>query len=474
MKKKYYAIFSISIAAILLLQSTFIASLYQNFILAESQNIEESIHQAIDLELHNREANRSNVKYTIRSSHRPFNSFNQEEQDSLIEIYPFLAAPPSDSMKTKLNRAIPERVLRGNSYDIRALMDRGIIRSRGDIETQTAQDKYIENGEFINVNTLDSLFRYRLNRSYITRTSLLDSQGGVISIVGDSVEYNYTCEPIPIGLKATHNVVVDVKIRPSRFITSSIAILILSIIVVMIPLLSLLYFVIVLRRREVALRQRETSIGGIIHDLKTPLVGVATMLDCYSIIETDESKRSYIKENRVRITHLSKRIDRLLYAAKDSIKIVKETMTEQGLRERVEIMISDLKRQYSGKSPQITISYQLQESLNIDTLCLDSIFVNIVENALKYTLEPVKIDINIKQIDSTLTLWVRDNGIGIDRSKQRDIFKYLYQINDIQVEGYGIGLAYVRALSRAHGGDVTLIESCVNRGSTFEAILNIE
>lgn len=94
---------------------------------------------------------------------------------------------------------------------------------------------------------------------------------------------------------------------------------------------------------------------------------------------------------------------------------------------------------------------------------------NLVDNALKYSRDEVRIRLSARRAAKGVELRVADNGIGIDRTAQAHIFEKFYRVptgDRHDVKGFGLGLYYVRLIARRHGGEIT-VESAPGRGSTF-------
>lgn len=448
--------------AIFLLQSLYISSLYKKHLLIEQQNIEESIYEAIDLELHYRVVkNRTpeaEVEYKtgINDTRITLDQLPQELKDGMKK---FLATVPKYNTEWA---------------DIQDLMDRKVIRSTGDIQNQIDQDWFRKKGTPINLHILDSLFQNRLSRNYASRLCLIDGDGQILCAEGDSTNYNYQTRMFPIGLEGEQSITASIDIKPSQFIKISILTLILSFIIVLLSLLSLAYLIAILRRKDEMLKQRETNINGIIHDLKSPLIGVSSMIDLYQMLEQDKDKKEILKCNKQSITLLCANVERLLMTTRDQITITKETLSVEQLLTRTETLVNGLKIKYSDKKTTIKISHHGFEKINIDTMCFDSVIVNLVENALKYSQTSVDVYIDITRRNKQLYISVSDNGIGISEQDSKRIFNHLYRGEHHNIQGYGIGLTYIRSLARAHGGDANLIISVIGVGSKFEVVINVE
>jgi signal transduction histidine kinase len=98
---------------------------------------------------------------------------------------------------------------------------------------------------------------------------------------------------------------------------------------------------------------------------------------------------------------------------------------------------------------------------------------NLLDNAVKYSGESRTVWVEVIRERNRLAIRVRDRGIGIPASEQRDIFRKFVRGAGSQaahIHGTGIGLTVARRIVEAHGGEIEL-ESEPGRGSTFTILL---
>jgi signal transduction histidine kinase len=101
--------------------------------------------------------------------------------------------------------------------------------------------------------------------------------------------------------------------------------------------------------------------------------------------------------------------------------------------------------------------------------------MNLVQNAIAHTDPDDEIAIGTAVNGAEARIWVRDGGVGIPASEQRQIFGRFARgsLSRGRYEGTGIGLAIVRAIAEAHGGRVR-VTSRPGEGSRFEILLPID
>ena len=109
-----------------------------------------------------------------------------------------------------------------------------------------------------------------------------------------------------------------------------------------------------------------------------------------------------------------------------------------------------------------------EDQLLTNNVYLKNIYYNLISNSIKYRSPKRKLKIQISLINdkSTFTLKVKDNGIGFNQQKYKDlIFKSFKQINDT-AEGKGLGLSLIDTQVKMLGGVIS-VESFVDRGTSF-------
>jgi signal transduction histidine kinase len=100
---------------------------------------------------------------------------------------------------------------------------------------------------------------------------------------------------------------------------------------------------------------------------------------------------------------------------------------------------------------------------------------NLLDNAVKYSPECRTVWVALQRQDDRVSILVRDRGLGIPIHEQREIFDRFVRGAEStarRIRGTGIGLAMVRQIVRAHGGDVS-VASEPGKGSTFTLALRV-
>ncbi len=108
-----------------------------------------------------------------------------------------------------------------------------------------------------------------------------------------------------------------------------------------------------------------------------------------------------------------------------------------------------------------------------DVQKLYQVFLNLLDNAIKYSDSGDRVDVEIEEDDSTLRVRIRDTGVGIPKEDLNQLFERFYRVDKDRSRatgGSGLGLAICRQIVEMHGGSIS-VESEVDVGSVFEVRL---
>lgn len=204
------------------------------------------------------------------------------------------------------------------------------------------------------------------------------------------------------------------------------------------------------------------------HNLRAPLSNLTGLLNLIDDIPIEDPELKEILDGFNKSTHLlNDTINDLVRVIiiKDNPSIEKENLM---LKDIFEDVFSQLDFLIGLHKPIIKFDFEQVSFLNTNKSYLESILLNLLTNSIKYKSETRKLKINItaKQLDDTVVLIFKDNGIGIDLERNRDKIFGLYQRFHDYPDSKGLGLYLVKSQVETMGGTIS-IESKVNIGTTF-------
>lgn len=209
-------------------------------------------------------------------------------------------------------------------------------------------------------------------------------------------------------------------------------------------------------------------ISNVSHEFKTPIASIQGFVKLLADESTtEEEKKEYISiiiEETERLANLSSNIQCL---SKLENKGVLPTEQEFFVDEQIRKCIVILSQKLENKNIDISMDDKNIKILGNEDL-LQQVWINLINNAMKYTNENGKIEITLDETKENVIVKIKDNGIGIEKEKQDRIFEKFYQVDVSHAsEGNGLGLAIVKKIIDLHNGKISL-KSELGIGSTFK------
>jgi len=137
--------------------------------------------------------------------------------------------------------------------------------------------------------------------------------------------------------------------------------------------------------------------------------------------------------------------------------------------------VEALKAKADAKEISVVIHDSLAETAIINEPLLEQAMINLLDNAINYSLKGSEIQVLARREGSFQLLSVKDQGLGISPEHLPRLFERFYRVDRDRSRKYGgtgLGLAIVKHIARAHHGKVT-VTSAVKHGSTFTIYLPV-
>ena len=234
------------------------------------------------------------------------------------------------------------------------------------------------------------------------------------------------------------------------------------------------------KEKEVeAIRSEFVSLAS--HQLRTPLSGMRWSLKM--LLEGDFGKLGPKQRDIIGGTLRSN--DRLIGIVNDLLDVSRieagrfdYNFSSQSLEDLTDTLLKEFSQQIRRKKLQF--SYEKPKAplpkVNIDSEKMEMALQNIIDNALKYTLEEDKIEIYFEKSATHLAFIVKDTGIGIPKDQQSRVFDKFFRASNavkLQTEGSGLGLFIAKSIIEVHRGEISFVSEA-NKGSTFRISLPID
>lgn len=232
----------------------------------------------------------------------------------------------------------------------------------------------------------------------------------------------------------------------------------------------------VLRESDAALRdadqRKDEFLATLAHELRNPLSlirNVNTLQRTPSMPANDPRWGHDIIERQVNyLTRLTDDLFDVSRITRDKLELHKELLS---LAEVIRAAVESSRPLIDQRQHELTVTMS-QDSIYVDAdrVRLIQVFMNLLNNAAKYTPNPGHIWLNVEQAGDTVVVRVKDTGIGIAADNLPHLFELFYQVDRSFTRsegGLGLGLTLVHRLVEMHGGTIEVRSDGINRGSEF-------
>ena len=226
------------------------------------------------------------------------------------------------------------------------------------------------------------------------------------------------------------------------------------------------------RELERAGRHKSEFLANMSHELRTPLnaiIGFSEVLTERMFGELNEKQDEYVKDIHASGQHLLSLINDILDLSKIEAGRMELEWSEFDLPNAIENALILVRERASRRG--IRLGHTIDERLGAiggDERKVKQVLLNLLSNALKFTPEGGRIDVDARLHEHVAEISVADTGIGIAPAHQEAVFEEFRQVGaaDKKAEGTGLGLALARKFIELHGGRIW-VKSELGTGSTF-------
>jgi two-component system phosphate regulon sensor histidine kinase PhoR len=227
-------------------------------------------------------------------------------------------------------------------------------------------------------------------------------------------------------------------------------------------------------RKQVELSQLKSDfVSGVSHEIRTPLALITMYIETLEMgrVKNAAKIREYYTIILNETSRLSGIVNRILSFSQIESNKRKYFFSENDVNEIVEGAVNSFR--YSIENSGFSYSFLPGQTLPLilaDREAVTDAFVNLVDNAMKYSNEIKDIVVRTGQYDKYVYVEVKDQGIGISEKNQKYIFDKFYRVTEMnlanRVKGSGLGLAIVKHIMDAHEGKI-YVKSNPGSGSLF-------
>ncbi len=228
-----------------------------------------------------------------------------------------------------------------------------------------------------------------------------------------------------------------------------------------------------LRRLENMRRDFAASVS---HEIKTPLTAIKGFVETlqHNAIEDQAERQRFLGIIERHVNRLTAIVEDLMQLSR--IEQQKETdliFVRRDLKEVLDSAIAHCNGAAQQKNIRITFSGDPNTTALVDVTLLEQAFINLLDNAIKYSNNDSAVEINTVFEDEDVVIRFKDHGLGIAAEHLPRLFERFYRVDEARsrkMGGTGLGLAIVKHIIQSHKGRIA-VQSRPGEGSTFSIIL---
>lgn len=211
------------------------------------------------------------------------------------------------------------------------------------------------------------------------------------------------------------------------------------------------------------------------HELHTPLTALQANLELAREEKSASTRTRYLSRAQEQVQRLEALVSSLL-----DLSRIEAADNQEFTRVNLSTLLNGIAEQYASRAEQSNRTFELDlpnETMIIfgNEMQLQQVFVNLLENALKFTRDNDVIRLSAEMADGQYLIKVVDTGIGIPADDLPELFNRFHRGRNVsEIEGNGLGLAIVRAVVERHNGQVKVSSEDIDRGSEFIVMLPIQ
>ncbi len=208
------------------------------------------------------------------------------------------------------------------------------------------------------------------------------------------------------------------------------------------------------------------------HQLRTPLSSLrwANDLLMHGIVKPTQEQTEYLEIIKYSNQRMLKLINDLLDVTKIEMGNLPMELKQVDIKNIAEEAVSDLSP--LAKANNVVLNLKIEDGLPLvlsDQEKCKMVFVNLIDNAIKYSNGRGNVNIAVEQRDDFIRVSVQDEGVGIPKAQQKNIFQKFFRSDNVmkhQTVGTGLGLFIIKAIIDANKGKIWF-DSEEDEGTTF-------
>lgn len=247
-------------------------------------------------------------------------------------------------------------------------------------------------------------------------------------------------------------------------------VIIVEVTVLLLLILTGIYILFILHQKQLTLMRTQMHfISSITHAFKTPLATMQLYLETIRKRDLTSSTKDQLLSGML---EENQRLKSLVYNFLESARLSYNRRPYTFSITSVSDFIDNFIKNHENLLQEVDVHTEIQNNVNIhiDKTAFDIVFSNLTENAIHYSTDSPRVDIKVWNDNKRVYIEFSDSGIGIPKESHREIFKRFQRLPEAMAlwgSGTGMGLYVVKAIIKAHGGNIKASGRSTGSGTSF-------
>ncbi|MFC4635898.1 sensor histidine kinase [Dokdonia ponticola] len=311
----------------------------------------------------------------------------------------------------------------------------------------------------VDIPTIDSLFLHELSRKNIRSTYNISYQDTstthqVTPLIDDLVVTSTS-----LLLPEKYTLKAGVENMAGIVLKRNLLGILLSLLLLGAVIGSLLYLLHIIQQQKQLAEIKNDFISNMTHEFKTPIATIGVAMESIQHFNASndlEKTKKYVEMSSQQVTKLNTMVEKLLETA----TINSEALALNKQETNMVLLLETIHQKYVATHLEKKITFESQEDniwTSVDAFHIENALDNIVDNAIKYGGDTIKI--TIQKLKLGVEIIISDSGNTLTKTQVSQIFEKFYRVpkgNTHDVKGFGIGLYYTKVIIEKHEGSIVV------------------